>query len=119
MPGYLFYPTADAAQDRIWRDTVEQWGEDQAAVYIRGLHAYLEKLSRSRMLWRTLPANLTLPAGLNGIVHASRYRRHILFFRELPSGKIGVMSILHERVDIPTRLLQELEKAEIEPDDKA
>lgn len=110
MVGYLFYPTADTAQDRIWRDTAKLWGEDKADTYIRGLHGHLEKLCITRALWRSLPIGLTLPADIKGVINVSRYRRHYLFFRELPSGKIGVMSILHERMDIPARLMEELEK---------
>lgn len=106
--GYLFYPAANATQDRIWRETAETWGEDQAVSYIRGLHAHLEKLCRTRALWRTLPSVLVVPSGIEGSVYVNRYRRHYLFFRELPSGKIGVMSILHERMDIPARLMEEL-----------
>lgn len=30
--------------------------------------------------------------------------------RELPSGKIGIISILHERMDMPARLMEELQK---------
>ena len=108
--GYLFYPAANATQDRIWRDTAETWGEDQAASYILGLHAHLEKLCRTRAIWRALPSDLVLPSGIEGSVYVSRYRRHYLFFRELPSGKIGVMSILHERMDVPARLVEELGK---------
>lgn len=44
MPAYRFYAPADVAQDKIWRDTVEQWGEAQAESYLRGLHAHLHGL---------------------------------------------------------------------------
>ena len=108
--GYLFYPAANATQDRIWRDTAETWGEDQAASYIRGLHAHLEKLCRTRAIWRALPSDLVLPSGIEGSIYVSRYRRQYLFFRELASGKIGVRSILHERMDVPARLVEELGK---------
>lgn len=108
--GYLFYPAANATQDRIWRDTAETWGEDQAASYVRGLHAHLERLCRTRAIWRALPSDLVLPSGIKGNIYVSRYRRHYLFFREFESGKIGVMSIQHERMDIPARLAEELGK---------
>jgi plasmid stabilization system protein ParE len=108
MTGYLFYPTADAAQDRIWNDTVATWGEQQAASYIRGLHAHLRKLSETRALWRRLPNNLVIPADLGTLAYFSRYERHYVFFRELPSGMIGVMSILHDRMDAPVRLAEDL-----------
>ena len=108
MSGYLFHPPADAAQDRIWKDTVVHWGEAQAATYITGLHAHLKTLSETKALWRRLPSALAVPAGLNIQAFFSRYERHYLFFRALPSGKIGVMAILHERMDIPVRLHEDL-----------
>jgi len=108
MTGYLFYPSADAAQDRIWKDTVDDWGEAQAVAYITGLHAHLQKVSETKALWRKLPGNLAVPAGVKSQAFFSRYQRHYLFFRELPSGKIGVMAILHDRMDIPVRLHEDI-----------
>ncbi|KQS87674.1 MULTISPECIES: type II toxin-antitoxin system RelE/ParE family toxin [unclassified Rhizobium] len=108
MSGYLFYPPADAAQDRIWADTVEQWGKAQAVTYMTGLHTHLQKLSETRSLWRKLPRDLVIPTDLRTEAFFSRYERHFLFFRELPSGKIGIMAILHDRMDIPVRLHEDL-----------
>ena len=108
MTGYVFYPTADAAQDRIWSDTVEHWGEAQAATYIKGLHAHLERLSKTPVLWRRLPNGLTAPTSFSSETYFSRYERNYVFFRKLPSGKIGVVSILHERMDLPARLFEDL-----------
>ncbi len=108
MSGYLFYPPADAAQDCIWKDTIIQWGEAQAVTYITGLHAHLQKLSETKALWRRLPSDLAVPADLKVQAFFSRYERHYLFFRELPSGKIGIMAILHDRMDIPVRLHEDM-----------
>lgn len=46
MVTYRFYPRADAAQDKIWRDTFDKWGEAQAITYITGLHEHLRPLCR-------------------------------------------------------------------------
>lgn len=108
MAGFLFYPTADTAQDRIWEDTVEAWGEAQAIRYIRGLHAHLQMLSETPSLWRRLPGKLALPADLKIDAYFSRYERHYIFFRELSGGRIGVLSLLHDRMDVPVRLADDL-----------
>lgn len=108
MAAYRFYPTADAAQDRIWRDTVDTWGEAQAVTYIAGLHAHLLRLTKSKALWRRLPRNLAVAADIRKDAYFTHYERHYLFFRELDNGDIGVISILHDRMDIPVRLAEDL-----------
>lgn len=108
MATYRFYPRADAAQDKIWRDTVEKWGEPQAVTYITGLHAHLKRLCEERAHWRQLPQKLAVPADVKREAYFSRYEHHYLFFRELDNGDLGVMSILHERMDLPVRLKEDL-----------
>lgn len=109
MAGYLFFPTADVAQDHIWRDTVEAWGEAQAVRYIEGLHAHLQILSKTPALWRKLPGRLAVPADLKLDAYFSRYERHYVFFRVLSGDRIGVISLLHDRMDVPVRLAEDLQ----------
>jgi len=108
MAGYRFYPRADAAQDKIWRDTVAEWGETQAETYIRGLHAHLQRLFNNRPLWRRLPQKMAVSADIKRTAYFSRYEHHYVFFRELANGDLGVMSILHERMDLAVRLREDL-----------
>ena len=116
MVAYRFYPRADAAQDKIWRDTVERWDEKQAVSYITGLHIHLQRLCEDKAIWRKLPQRLAVPADIKREAYFSRYEHHYIFFRELDNGDLGVMSILHERTDVPVRLAEDLaaisEKAE-------
>jgi len=116
MVAYRFYPRADAAQDRIWRDTVEKWGVEQAVTYITGLHTHLQRLCDDKSLWRKLPQRLAVPSDVKHEAYFNRYKHHYVFFRELDNGDLGVMSILHERMDVPVRLAEDLsaisEKAE-------
>jgi len=108
MATYRFYPRADAAQDKIWNDTVEKWGEKQAVTYITGLHAHLQRLCDSQALWRRLPQKLAVPEDIKQEAYFSRYERHYVFFRVLKNGDLGVMSILHDRTDVPVRLAEDL-----------
>lgn len=108
MAGYRFYPRADAAQDKIWHDTLDTWGEAQADAYIRGLHVHLQRLCEDRVIWRRLPQKLAVPADVKREAYFSRYEHHYVFFRELDNGELGVMSILHERMDLPVRLKDDL-----------
>lgn len=108
MVAYRFYPQADAAQDKIWRDTVEKWGEKQAVTYITGLHSHSQRLCEGRAIWRKLPQRLAVPPDVRREAYFSRYEHHYVFFRELDNGNLGVMSILHERMDVPVRLAEDL-----------
>jgi plasmid stabilization system protein ParE len=117
MAGYLFYPAADAAQDRIWNDTVEKWGEVQAIRYITDLHQHLQILSEAPALWRKLPGNLAIPTDLKMDAYFSHYGRHYVFFRKLSGGRIGVVSILHDRMDVPVRLAEDLQALEERSED--
>lgn len=60
MAAYRFYGPADAAQDKIWRDTVDTWGDDQAETYIRGLHAHLQRHSHISVCGRKRPLTMTV-----------------------------------------------------------
>ncbi|MDQ7072536.1 MAG: type II toxin-antitoxin system RelE/ParE family toxin [Gammaproteobacteria bacterium] len=110
MAGYRFYPTAVQQQDEIWDYTVEQWGEQQAEKYIRELHQHLHNLASNRMLWRSLPNTLVVPQDLSISVYFSYFNKHIIFFRDLSDGMIGIMSILHETMDLPVRLSGDIRK---------
>jgi plasmid stabilization system protein ParE len=118
MARYLFYPSADASQDRIWRETVEKWGDAQAEVYMTGLHRHLQKICETRSLWRRLPQQLVVPQDLEAPAYFIRYRHHDVFFRELSGSRIGIMSILHERMDLSMCLAEDLHELQRrEPDD--
>ncbi len=108
MAGYRFYLTADKRQDDIWDYTLKEWGEQQAEKYIIGLHAHVNKLANNKLLWQSLPNNLLTPQDLSLPVYFSHYSKHYLFFRELSDGMIGIMTILHETMDIPVRLREDL-----------
>lgn len=110
MVRYRFFPGADAAQDDIWRDTCGRWGEKQAEVYILGLHSFLARLADNRSLWRRLTYLGELQAELGQTLYFGRYQQHLVFFRELSDGSLGIISILHQRMDMPSRLAEELSR---------
>jgi len=100
-----------AARERIleiWHYTAETWDEDQADKYVRGLVGAIDAAAGKRQHWRPV-----LDEALKGVFFI-RYRHHYIFFRELTKGTLGVISILHESMDIPSRLKEDSER-----DDKA
>ena len=109
MASYRFYPAADQRQDEIWDYTLRRWGEKQAEKYIHGLHNHLQQLADKILQWRDLPNRILVPPDIDIKIYFSVYEYHYLFFRELSDGDIGIMSILHESMDLPTRLREDLE----------
>jgi len=110
MVGYRFFPTTDRRQNEIWEYTCNQWGENQAKKYIRGLHHHLQRLANKDIPWQRLPTRLLVPLDLDIGIFFSRYEKHVIFFRELSNDDIGVISILHEVMQIPVHLNEDLEK---------
>jgi toxin ParE1/3/4 len=108
MRQYLFHPIADAEQDEIFRSTWERWGQHQAEAYIVGLHAHLALTASSRGLWRALPNRMGILIRSDVMIYVSRYQRHYIFFRELPSGSMGILRIIDVRRDMPKKLRVEL-----------
>ncbi|MEN1705337.1 MAG: type II toxin-antitoxin system RelE/ParE family toxin [Planctomycetota bacterium] len=99
---HSLHPPVKRAIKQIWRYTAEQWGEDQADAYVRGLYEAIEKAGQNRLTWRQLRH-----PEITGIYFV-RYRHHYVFFRELSEERLGIVSVLHERMDLPHRLLDDL-----------
>jgi toxin ParE1/3/4 len=98
-----------AAKERIldiWDYTERTWGEEQAHGYVRGLVETLNAAHTTRHRWRPV-----VDDALSG-VFSIRYRHHYLFFRELSDGSIGLISVLHENMNIPNRLKEDSERSE-------
>ena len=100
MTNYRYFNTAHSHQNEIWNYILENGGEKQAEKYITKLHKHLEKLSNNKLLWSSLPENLVVPDDLNIPIDFSHFQHHYIFFRELSDGCIGIMSILHDSIDI-------------------
>ena len=84
----------------IWEYTEETWGAEQADCYIEGLFAELDLIAKNRRRWK-----LVREEGFEGVFFA-KYRHHIIFFRDLGS-ELGVMTVLHESMDLSNRLRED------------
>ena len=107
MPGFRFYEAADRRQDEIWKYTKDLWGPAQAESYIRGLHVILQQAADKKLTWKKVSPRQLLKSWPE--LYFVRYELHFVFFRVLPDGTLGVVSILHAAMDIPQRLLEDLE----------
>jgi len=92
----------------IWDYTERSWGEDQADKYVRGLVGAINAAEGERHRWRPV-----MDDALHGVFFI-RYQHHYVFFRELAKHTLGVISILHENMDIPSRLKEDSATAETE-----
>lgn len=78
--------------DEIYRYTAETWGEEQAEHYIKGLFARFEAIAVRAFPWRSIPADF----GVDGYV--CRYEKHLIYWKVLTDGSIGIVTVLHERM---------------------
>jgi toxin ParE1/3/4 len=94
--------TKKAVQDlkQIWNYTFDNWSERQADKYYREIIKHFSKLANNPKSGKQYE-NLLI--GLRG----STVNKHIIFYRQLPQNEIEVVRILHDRMDLKTRLLDE------------
>lgn len=76
--------------DEIYRYTRDRWGSEQADRYIRGLFEAFDRIETHREMSRPVPAEL----GVDGFFF--RYERHVVYWRRLSNGDIGIVTSLHE-----------------------
>ena len=100
------FPAAKRQIHEIWSYTERTWGEDQADKYVRELVAAINSVVSNGHLWRPV-LDEDLPS-----VYFFGHQHHYVFFRELSKGSLGVISILHENMDIPLRLRADFERGE-------
>jgi plasmid stabilization system protein ParE len=98
------YPAARERLLQIWDYTEKKWGAEQADRYVTGLIEKAHQLSLQRRDWRPMRGK-----SFAGIWFA-RHEHHYLFFREFSDGHTGVISILHENMDFPMRLKDDVER---------
>lgn len=106
---YSFHPHADEQLDEIWLYSYRTWGEQQADKYIDELYELLERVAEDL----SHPNIKSIPDDRCGGVKYVKYQQHCIFFREARyhlEENIQILTILHARMDIPTRLQEALNK---------
>ena len=87
--------------DEVFVYTRDRWGEEQAQRYSDGLFEAIDGLSDGTTRSRPIPAEF----GVRGFYF--RYQRHFVYWQPLPSGDIGIASILHEQMHQLSRLRED------------
>jgi plasmid stabilization system protein ParE len=96
------YPAARRRTIKTWRYTDKTWGEKQADKYLRGRYEEIVKAASNKYLWRKVEHE-----DLKGIFFM-RYEHHYVFFRVLSKDVLGVVNVLHQSMDIPSQLKEDV-----------
>jgi toxin ParE1/3/4 len=78
--------------DEIYRYSLAHWGEEQANRYITGLFEAFDRIDSRGVISRPVPAEF----GVEGFYF--RYQRHVVYWKRLANGDVGIVTILHERM---------------------
>ena len=100
MTNPVIYKAAHLRLGEIWDYTAQKWGEEQADTYVRALGASIQSISTCRHTWRS-PREKRLPD-----VFFIKSGHHFIFFKE-NAEQIAVISVLHENMDILSRLQED------------
>jgi toxin ParE1/3/4 len=84
--------------DEIYRYTRDRWGTEQADRYIVGLFEAFDGIDTHAVTSRPVPAEF----GVQG--YFFRYERHVVYWRRLSNGDVGIVTVLHERMHQMDRL---------------
>ena len=102
MTTYRLEPLANQRLDEIYQYTRARWGARQAEAYISGLFDAFGEIAARQTPWRAIPAEY-------GVVgYFALCGRHLIFWREMDDGAVAIAAILHERMDVASRLRLEL-----------
>jgi toxin ParE1/3/4 len=104
VAGFRVQERAGRRLDEIYVYTRETWGDEQAARYIRGLFERFEAIAARKVPWRAIPAEF----GVDGFF--SRFEHHYIYWRLLPDGSVGIVTVLHERMHQLDRFRDDLPK---------
>jgi plasmid stabilization system protein ParE len=101
MVKVLVLDTAGHRIDAIYRYTLDNWGQAQADIYIRGLFEAFNQIEDRGIVSFPIPAEF----GVKG--YYFRYGKHYIYWKRLSTGDIGIVTILHERMHRVGRLKDE------------
>lgn len=98
MKKYILTRKAEEDIRDIWRCTVEEWDEVQAETYLSGLEDKIIQASEA-------PGTIgRIRADIKSGYMSFLYESHIEFFKK-KMDHIEVIRVLHQRMDIPKRLI--------------
>lgn len=97
MRRYLLTQKAITDLTEIWNYTINTWSENQADKYYEEILNFCQKLADNPKIGENYSQ---LIQDLKG----SKINRHIIFYRETTQNTIEIERILHEHMDLKSRL---------------
>ena len=97
---YVLTQIADQDLTGIWNSTCEHWSSKQADKYLSELEACFIKLDKYPGLGKQRP---DIKVGYRSFPK----NHHLIFYRH-HQGRVEIIRVLHERMDIETQLRPEL-----------
>jgi plasmid stabilization system protein ParE len=92
VAGVRIAEVAALRPDEIYRYTRDRWGVEQADHFVSGLFAAFDRIATHGVASKPVPAEF----GLDG--YYFRHEHHVVYWRRLSGGDIGIVTILHERM---------------------
>ena len=92
MTGFILGAIANRRIDEIASYTRRLWGERQAVRYIEGLFSEFTAIAARVVPWTPIPRRM----GVTG--YRRRYRHHFIYWKEVATDEVAIMTILHERM---------------------
>ncbi|MFM9862119.1 MAG: type II toxin-antitoxin system RelE/ParE family toxin [Micropepsaceae bacterium] len=84
--------------DEIYEYTRRTWGDAQADAYVRGIFEKFKAIAARDFPWRPIPAEFDVEGFF------CRHQKHFIYWKLLADGKVGIVTVLHERMHQIERL---------------
>jgi len=99
MPDFILSNRAKMDVKDIGRYTLETWGKDQRNRYLSMLYAEFDNLAENPIKGRNC-GNILVGYRRQNI------GKHVVFYHADSAGVVEIVRVLHERMDVSTRLLE-------------
>ncbi len=100
MAKYILTNKAVKDLSDIWNYTFDSWSEAQADIYYKMLIEVCIKIAENPDIGKHYE-------GIFKSVFGFKAGRHIIFFKKINTNKIEVIRILHEKMDLKSRILRQ------------
>lgn len=92
MPTFLVLKSAVFRIENIFRYTQENWGKEQANLYIDGMFERFNQIADKKSNSRPIPAEFEISGFF------TQYEKHYIYWKELGSEQVGIVTVLHQRM---------------------